>query len=281
MLKLLTTLFFVATILNARASFTIMPYHTYAKFSNDSVKKEGYAVGLYASLYNYPHKFEFDSEYINIKFKNSIPEYSENDLTFVYSYFLQNNFLIKGGMHFVSSDNILSNEGLSAIMAGVEYNTKKNILGLESYYSEYSKYKPKKLQVFQLHPYLMHNFINSSKFGSLSFGLDFNYIKPKNANIYYDLQNSYNSIGLKAVYKKNRLTTTLEAWKGKRAFALEDGGFTLYNFSQLYTSAFSASVAYEMKEKSHIKLKYAHHNYINNGKEGSCNSVTTSLLHTW
>jgi len=269
------------SFLLARANFTLMPYYTYAKFSSNDIKKEGHGLGLYASINNYPNKLEFDAEYLDIIFKNGIPEFEENDMTFVYSYFYNTNLTIKGGLHFVSSDYKPSNEGLSALISGVEYKKDKATYGLEGFYSNYSKYQPKDLNIFQLHPYLGYNLLNSNKYGNLYVMGDYNYIKPKDANLYDGINSSYNSFGAGVEYEKNSWATAVNGWVGKRAFALEDGGFTLYNFSQLYTSAASASVKYKLDKSTNIKLKYSRHNYRNGTVKGYCNSITTSLSHTW
>ncbi len=282
MKKIFCFFLFTVNLLLARPNFTLVPYHTYIKY-HDLYKKEANCLGVYASLDNAPHKLEFATSYSNVIFKYNIPKYEQTEIVSVYSYLLNNNVLIKGGLHFVASDDKNSNEGLAAVITGAELKQKKSSIGLELFYSNYSHYLPKELNLLQLHPYFVYHLRNiSSKLGSLNIKGDYNYIKPKNANLYPELKNEYSSFGYQLSSSNGKWSTSLSQWFGERAFSLEDGGFTLYNLNRVYNGEYSAKIDYAVKKNAHINLKYSRRKYKDiNNKDGHSDSITTAFSYTW
>jgi len=274
-----SVIIFTASI--AQPVFTTVPYYSYTKY-NDQSKKDSNGMGIYASLYNYPHQVEFSVDYTNINFKQNIPKYEQTEMTGVYSYFLNKNLFLKGGLHFVASDYRPSNEGLATIISGADYKRDNSNYGLELFYSNYTKYTPKSLKITQLHPYFkQHIETKNRKLGSFDLTADFNYIKPSKSYLYQDVKSSYSSTGLKLTNINGNWSTSIEKWIGKRAFALEDGGFTLYNLSQVYTGGYGAGINYKINNKAGIKLNYSHKMYINYNKKGNSDAVTSSFSYTW
>lgn len=267
----------------ARPIFTLTPYHSYTKYS-DKYKDDSNAIGIYSSIYNYPYKFEFSSEYTNIKFKNSTPKFEQTEMTFVSSYFINENLFIKAGLHFVASDYRPSNEGLATIISGVDYKHLNTNYGLELFYSNYKNYSPKSLNILQLHPYFTYHFANTgNKFGSFNLKADYTYIKPKDAYLYQNqgIKSSYSSFGLKLSNNNGNWRTSIAGWLGHRAFALNDGGFTLYNLSQIYLGGLAVNIDYSIKNRAYIGLGYNYKLYKNYAKKGHSNSVNTSFSYKW
>ena len=281
MKKSFTTLALITMASIAQPIFTTTPYYSYTKYS-DQFKENSNGMGIYASLYNYPHQVEFSIDYTNIKFKQNIPKYEQTEMTGVYSYFLNKNLFLKGGLHFVASDYRPSNEGLATIISGADYKLDNSNYGLELFYSNYAKYTPKSLKITQAHPYFKYHFSPKDKiFGSFDLMADFNYIKPSKSYLYQDVKDSYGSTGLKLTNSNGNWSTSVEKWIGKRAFALEDGGFTLYNLSQIYTGGYGAGITYHIKDKASIKLKYNRKNYIDYNKKGHSDGISSSFSYTW
>ncbi len=265
----------------AQPIFTTVPYYSYTKYS-DQFKEDSNGMGIYASLYNYPHQLDFSVDYTNINFKANVPKYEQTEMTGVYSYFLNENLFLKGGLHFVASDYRPSNEGLATIISGADYNYNNSNYGLEFFYSNYTKYTPKSLKIAQVHPYFKYHFNPKNKiFGNFDLMVDYNYIKPSKSYLYQDVKESYGSTGLKLTNNKGKWSTSIEKWIGKRAFALEDGGFTLYNLSQIYTGGYGAGISYHIKDKATILLKYNHKSYIDYNKKGHSDGITSSFSYTW
>ncbi len=274
-----SAILFTASI--AQPIFTTVPYYSYTKYS-DQFKKDSNGMGIYASLYNYPHQLEFSVDYTNINFKAHVPKYEQSEMTGVYSYFLNKNIFLKGGLHFVASDYRPSNEGLATIISGADYKYNNSNYGLELFYSNYTKYAPKSLKITQIHPYYKYHFNPKNRiFGNFDLMADYNYIMPSKSYLYPDVKDSYSSTGLKLTNNNGKWSTSLEKWIGKRAFALEDGGFTLYNLSQIYTGGYGAGFTYHIKDKASIELKYNHKNYIDYSKKGHSDGITSSFSYTW
>ena len=281
MKKLFLTLIPTTALLISKANFTAIPYYSYTKYSDD-FKDEANGIGLFSSIYNYPHKLDFEIDYTNIKFKNYSQKYEQTEMTAVYGYFLNSNLFLKTGLHFVASDYKPSNEGLAAIITGAEYKKESINYGLELFYSNYAKYKPKALKVVQVHPFIKKHFQpKNKKIGNFDIKADLNYIKANNSNLYQYINSSYSSIGLNLTHNINNFSTSIFGWMGKRAFALEDGGFTLYNSNQEYNKAYGLKVKYKIKNAAFIELKYKRKKYKNYQKTGYSNGITTAFSYTW
>ena len=263
-----------ATVTFARPILTLIPYYTYTHYS-DLFKKSSHSIGYYGSLYNYPHLLELSASYNTIIYKGDYPRYEQSEITMLYNYFWNKKFKFKGGLHFVASDFREANEGLVTVIGGVDYNSQKKHIGVELFHSRYKRYKPKPLTIWQLHPYFGYNF------GAFGLRGDYNYIHANSSNLYKGVLTNYHSFALTLSKKWGRWTTSLSGWIGKRAFALEDGGFTLYNLSQIYTSGLSAKVNYHTPKGADIALKYSRKNYKNYGKKGHSDAITSSFAYSW
>ena len=264
----------LATLLFARPVLTLLPYYTYTHYS-DQFKKAAHTIGYYGALYNSPHLLELSASYNTIVYRGNYPRYEQSEITTLYSYFLNSKLKMKGGFHFVASDFREANEGLVTAIAGVDYRSPKKNLGLELFHSRYKHYKPKPLTIWQIHPYFGY------KFGSFGIRGDYNYIHANNNTLYKRVLAHYHSFGLTLSKKWGRWTTSIGGWIGKRAFALEDGGFTLYNLSQIYTSGIDAKVKYHTRKGADIALKYSRKNYKNGGKKGHSDALTSSFAYSW
>jgi len=262
------------TITIARPIVTLLPYYSYTHYS-DQIKKNSNTVGYIASLYNNPHLLELSASYSNILYKGNYPLYEQTEITTIYSYFLNKKFKLKGGLHFVASDFRATNEGLATLISGLDYQFQKNSFGAELFRSQYKHYKPKPLTIWQVHPYFAHTIAN--------FGLnvDYNYIHAENSKLYKGILSNYHSSGLKVTKHSDKWITSIGGWVGKRAFALEDGGFTLYNLSQIYTSGLSTEVKYHIQKGANIALKYSRKNYKNSGQKGHSDGITSSFSYSW
>ncbi len=261
-------------LIMAKTSVTLVPYSSYIKYSGSS-KKRAYVVGLYSSLYHSSNKFELGLENTTIMYNGRWADYDQRDITVIYTRFFGKHFLAKAGVHHITTDKRSSKH----FIAGVNYRKKRYNIGLDSYYSNYKSLSAKPLKILQFKPYIGLNF-PKSRWGSFYLKADYNYIKPLHTQK-MALKKSYKSVGVKLSHRKGKLTTSVGGWIGKRAFSVEDGGFTVYNSSVVYTKGFYVSADYAMKPKTHIKFKDSYAQFKENGKKGDSNTVTTSLLHTW
>jgi len=269
-----------ASVAMAKTAITAMPYSAYINYTSPS-KDNAYVVGLYSSFYNFPNKLEIGAENINIKYNNGQPDLDQNDFTAVYTRYIAKNYYLKGGLHYINSDDSTTNHGIVGIFGINYYKYLKYNLGLDVYYSKYKDYKPKSLKVLQLTPYIGINFGKySSKYGSFYLKANYNYIKPNSAST-FGLENSYNSFGLSLTNYNGKFTTSLGGWVGKKVFAVDNSGFTVYNLGEVFKAGVNASVDYAIRPTTHIKLKYSYTKFKESGKKAHSNTVATSLSHTW
>lgn len=280
MKKTITMLAIGATLALAKTSITAMPYSAYINYAN-STKDDAYVVGLYSSFYNFPNKLEIGLENINIHYNNGLKDLDQNDLTAVYTRYIAKNYYAKAGVHYINSDDKPTDEGIVGIIGINYYKYLKYNLGLDLYYSKYKNYAPKELKVLQIRPYAGINFGKYySKMGSFYLEAEYNYIKPTDASL-FGLKNSYNSFGLKLTNYKGKFTTSIDAWTGKKVFAIDHGGFTVYNLGEVYKDGIDASVDYAFRPTTHLKLKYSYAKFVEGNKNAHSNTVAASLSHTW
>ena len=270
----------IATLAMAKTSVTVMPYYAHIKYSN-SIKSKADVIGLYSSLYNFPNKLELGLEHINIKYKNGMPELDQSDLTAIYTRYFGKNYYLKGGVHYIKGDDKPTDKGIVGIFGVNYYQYLKYNFGLDAYYSKYKHYTPKELKVLQLRPYVGYNFGDyNSKFGSFYLEAEFNYIKPNSAST-FGFKKSYSSFGLNLKNFNGKWTTSVGGWVGKKLFAVDNGGFTVYNLGEVYKAGANASVGYAVAKDAHIDLKYSYSKFTEGNKNAHSNTVGFTLSKTW
>ncbi len=269
-----------ATLAIAKTSITLMPYSAYINYSG-SAKKDAYVIGTYASFYNLENKLELALENINISYNNGLKDLDQNDFTAIFTRSFAKNYALKGGFHYIDSDDKATNKGLVGILGFNYYNYLKYNLGLDVYYSKYKDYKPKELKLVQVKPYAGINFGDyNSKFGSFYLEANYNYIKPNSAAT-FGLKKSYNSFGVKLTNYKGKFTSSIGAWAGKRVFAVTNGGFSVYNLGEVYKGGVDASFNYALNPKTNITLKYNYSKFDEANKKAHSNTAALLLSHTW
>ncbi len=277
---LLLLLFSGVSIVSAKSFTTVMPYSAYIDYSNSN-KDKAYVVGVYSSYYNFPNKFELGLENINIEYNNNLPRLDQNDITAIYTRFVGEHLYFKGGLHYIKSDDSATDNGIIAIAGVNYYQYLKYNVGLDFYYSKYKNYQPKKLKLYQVRPYVGVNFGKYySKWGSFYLEGELNYIKPISSSV-YGLKKSYTSGGLKLVHYKGKWTNSVGGWIGKKVFAVDNGGFTVYNLGETYKAGIEASVDYAFRTNTHMKIKYNYSKFTETNKKAHSNVISASLSHTW
>ena len=280
MYKFFLLFFILINSLFAKNITTVSEYISYTTYSN-SVKKEDYTSGIYSSFYHYPNKFELDIAHTLMKFNYNYPKLNQNDFTAIYSRFLNKNYTIKSGLHYISGNDKLTDKGTVAIL-GINYGNIGYNLGLDFYYSRYKNYKPKKLKIYQIHPYTSINLGKlNKKLNNFSLEAEFNHIHPINGSKYY-LYSSYNYYGLKLNRNFGKFNASIGGWKGKKNFAVDNGGFSVYNLNKLYTKGVLTSIDYSIRPNMHLKLNYSYNKfneYYN--KKGHSNSTSLLFSHSW
>lgn len=249
----------VAAVGFAYSVFSVMPYGSYIDYSGSS-KDNAKLGGIYYSYYKFPIKIEMDGEYLNINYKNNIPDWKQRDFTFKTDYFYQKNWLFNVGIHnfwVKQYDNYHYNK---VLFGGIDYyKYLKYNVGFDYYYSDYRGF-----YVSQITPKVGINFGNYySEIGSFYLEGKYNHIHISKENIAPKI--NYNNFDLKLQNFKGSWTTTLKTTFGKFAYKVANDGFVVYNTGDEYKYGYGLSVNYNFDKVNNIKISFERDKFNNNG----------------
>jgi len=266
-LHLLHTLLLVATLQESVPEFpaqsestpvyvTVEPYAGVIDYSN-SLKESGWLTGIYGSALSGKNKFELGYEYTELNFRDA-SRLRQNDVTAAYSRFIGENYLGRMGAHHTITTDALSDGG-TTLFGGVKYYEGLQFdTGVDVYYTRYPDFLNAPghsggLGVWQVSPTVGRSFGDyESSVGSFYGSLGYNYINPSDGAP-AQLRDEYHSVtGLLSNYNGS-WTTTLEAWAGRQAFGVRNGGFTVYNLAEEYHGGTQLSVNYALGVAASVK----------------------------
>ena len=252
---------------------SITPYVGGIKYDTDinkTFKDSATFGGLYSSVGNLSYLLEFSYNYVKIKYKDSlaVDDLVQHDLTMRYGKYYTN-FMYKVGLHYINNnekDNFRDlGSGYVAILGVAGYNWfsyDKLTYGLDAFYSAYlnahddsSLNSTKNVDIVQFTPYVAY-----SKAININMRNDFSataYII--NASDYRDSSYISYEFSNTCVYKS--FYTTLKYLTGDMKSGVKDGGMTVFNTKDLFTSSYSAKVAYYFTPALEADLTYSVNKY--------------------
>ncbi len=242
----LYSIFCICSFTLLASEATIYSYLGLKSYHN-SFKNDTKYAGIYASLLEKEHKFEFGYEASEFTYWDYY-EGSQKDLTFIYSNYSFEDIMLKIGAHY-----ILKYE-TKVYMGGLQYKLNDRFrLGVDTYVSSYKKLEPVE-KVLQTEPYIGYTFgDHRSDMGSLDLKMKYQNIKLQETRNEY-LQTSYHSASIDLTHNRGRLSTNLHLWIGERLYSVGEEGFLIYNYNQMYTSGVSASMLYQIQESTAFKI---------------------------
>jgi hypothetical protein len=261
----------------AYSSFSVMPYETYIKYSNKSVKNKALLGGLYLSYYNYPIKIELDGEYLKIAYKENVPSWDQKDLTLKSSYLLGNHWIFNAGIHNIWSKQYEDKFKYNKVLfGGIDYyNYLVYNIGIDYYYTNY-----KDFNVYQISPKIGINFGDYYSFlGSFYLEEKYNYIHISEENI--APKNHYNNFDIKLQNFNGPFTTELSASLGRFAYKIDKDGFVVYNTGDEYKYNYGLSINCNFQETNNIKIGILRSKFKNSGNDVFSTSFTVSFLKTF
>ena len=267
---------------------TLLPYAGAVRYDSDaakSIKKSSTLYGIHSSVGTLSYLLEFDYSKFQTKYRQdtsvgAIGDLNQDDITLAYGYYFTN-FMLRGGIHVISTNDILLGKAVVgfASLGGYNYvGYDKYSYGVEAYYSNYingydegSSLVKKNIGIAQYTPYFTaYNALNLNWGNSLI--LKLNYQIAKNY-----IQDSYLSYDLSDTLYYKSLFLTLRGYGGEMRSGVKDSGFTVANTLDLMKSGYGTKIGYYFTPSAILSLSYDLNNYreIYLTEDGT-NSVATA-----
>ncbi|WP_024790521.1 MULTISPECIES: hypothetical protein [unclassified Lebetimonas] len=250
----------VAVLSFAYNSSVVMPYGNYINYSGSTSKDKAKLGGIYYSYYKWPVKFEIDGEYLNIDYKNNIPDWLQKDLTLKINFYYKSNWLFNAGVHNFWVKQYDKYHYNKVLFGGIDYYKYLQYnIGVDYYFSDYKDFNVK-----QITPKVGFNFGNYySNIGSF-------YVEGKYNNIHISKdgiapKKNYNNFDLKLQNFKGPWTTTLKTTFGKFAYKIANDGFVVYNTGDEYKNGYGIDINYNFKKVNNIKVSFERDKFDDNG----------------
>jgi hypothetical protein len=248
----------LGSLVMAQTYYSALPYAGVINYSGDTAKDNGYVGGVYFSAFKSPYKVELDAEHTQIKYKDNTPTLNQSDFTGIFHYYQGYNLDYKLGIHYISSDDKLTDKAKIFTAGILYYKTLKYNTGIDLYYSDYSNLSTSP-KLWQISPKAGINFGNYySKIGSFYAEAKIDYIHPSKNKDENNLKSSYTSGEFSLSNYKGAFTTKLSGWIGKRVFAVDNGGFIVNNLTSEQKFGAKVSESYKIDKKSNIKIEYSY-----------------------
>ncbi len=301
-MKRVWILSFAATALFAAESGTVaIPFAGYIGYGSQSVKESGYFAGAYLSTGLREGNLEFQYLYSDISYRDGSDDLTQNDVAIAYGSRYGENLYLRGGVHYIDSDDLYTDGGLT-VFGGAEYSGQKPYtFGADIYYTSYSNFDPS-LDVWQISPYAGSTIVDSSD-GILYLKARYNFITFKSSQIeetvvgmnsrmggetdrapfvitrYSEYTDTYHSVEVELTHYYKAFETVGSVWVGKQAFAVKDGGFTVYNLAEIHKGGLSLRTTYSYSRSlfAGAGISYERFTDTQNGEDSGMTLFTASL----
>lgn len=276
---------------------TVTPFAGYVGYGDSSVKDNGFYGGVYMSRKDMHQQFDLQYSHLKLDYKDDTPTLGQNDFTFVYSNFSTQNYIVKGGVHYIDSDDYLTDGGL-VFFGGVRYYEKISFdIGIDAYYSNYGNFSPA-LNVWQLAP-SAGKYFRTAQSGDFYLNLQYLYITFEESNIVEtvnshksrpnmhtirsvtEYDNNSHSVQLSVTNYYGKFTTTGYVWGGKQAYAVRDGGFTVYNLAEVHKGGAGLKINYKIKEKLGFGFDLAYEKFTDTETAEDTNMIAAGLSFSY
>ncbi len=292
MLFLLTVLSLVASEIN-----TVTPFAGYVGYGDNSVKENGFYGGVYMSRKDMQQQLDIQYSYLKLDYKDNTQTFGQNDFTFVYSNYSVQNYILKGGVHYIDSDDYLTDGGM-VFFGGVRYYEKESFdIGIDGYYSNYGNFSPT-LNVWQLTP-SVGKYLHTRQSGDFYLNLQYFYITFEESNIVEtvnshsarpnmhtirsvaEYDNNNHSVQLSVTNYYGKFTTTGYVWGGKQAYAVRNGGFTVYNLAEIHNGGAGLIIDYKIKESLGFSFDLAYEKFTDTETAEDTNMLAAGLSFSY
>ena len=291
MKKLLLTTTFIASSLLAEV-VTLLPYGGVVNYDSDaakSIKDTSTLYGIHSTVGNFSYLLEFDYAKFQTKYKQDtslgpIEDLNQDDITLAYGYYWTN-FMLRGGVHYINTNDILLGNGIVgfASLGGYNYvGYDKYSYGVEGYYSNYkdgydegNSFVKKSINIVQFTPYFTaYNALSLNWGNSLTLKLNYQIAKDY-------IQDSYLSYDVSDTLYYKSLFLTLRGYGGEMRSGVKDSGFTVANTLDLMKDGYGTKLGYYFTPSAVLSLSYDLNNYqeIYHDVDGTSSVATLSFSY--
>ncbi|WP_038056104.1 hypothetical protein [Thermodesulfobacterium hydrogeniphilum] len=245
-------------------------YGTYLDYSGSKLKDNGYAVTGYLSIGDgINHNIQIGIASTHINYKNNYSDLDQQDFTFAYS---NTNQILKNhsftlGIHYIESDDDLTDHGCTLFFDGTYLNYKNNEFkwsgGLGIYYSNYDELIS--FDVLQLTPHATFKIFSDYQKGGLYLDALGYYIYVDRSNKIGIDESNYYSLEGDLRYYYGKYDFKIGGWIGQQVFAVKNNGFVVYNLKEEYKGGIYGEMGYTFENGLRLSFNLGVNNYEENG----------------
>jgi len=232
-----------------------------------SIKDSSTTYGLYTNIGTLDYLLEFNYAKFTTKYKTdtilgAIEDLNQDDITLAYGHYFKN-FMLRGGFHYVNTNDLLLGNGAIAFTSLGGYNFvgyDKYSYGVEAFYSYYSDGRDdlgvaKSIAITQLTPYFSaYNALSLNLGNLLSLKLNYQITGDYSSNSYLSYEIS------DTLYYKS-LFLNVNAYTGEMRTAVRESGFMVVNTLDLMKYGYGATLGYYFTPSTNLSLSYSANTY--------------------
>ncbi|WP_456382970.1 hypothetical protein [Hydrogenimonas sp.] len=261
-------LFFTVVVSAEPLSIESILYGAWMSYEGATLKKRGHVEGLYAAVDSYTNRLEFSIERSRYLYREEMKDLRQTDMTLIYTHFDGDHTGYRIGIHKIRCNDGYTDKGFTGILGIGWYTPETYDFGMDLYHTEYSEAIPSTLEVWQFHPHLGY------LYESFYIEGEYDYIDIRKARR-YGLDGESHSVGIGFTYRAESWKITASGWKGSRIYAVDDGGFTVFNLPEKYRGGIRLSGRYFVDTTTSIGLRYDRSRFE---ERGDARSETLALL---
>jgi hypothetical protein len=258
-------------------------YGTYINYSGSGIKDGGESATGYLALTMGQDTVQLGVSLTRINYKNGEPNLDQQDFTLSYTNtngFLKNH-AFTFGLHYISSDDNLTDGGFTFFFDGTYFNYQKVYpylfnwsAGIGLYYTGYSNTVT--FGVFQVTPHATFRLFSDLRRGALYSDITGYGIYVENRKKVGLEDSSYYSLDVAFRYYYGRFDAKFGGWAGRQIFAVKNGGFVVYNLKEKYKGGIYGEFGYTFRNGLRIALNVG----INRYKEVETGDSVTQTVGT-
>ncbi|WP_297444285.1 hypothetical protein [Desulfurobacterium sp.] len=296
LLMLLTAVTGILLVLaDARADYSAI-YGTYIDYNGGS-KIGGPSITGYYSTGNLTKSYSFGLSFTSIEYSDNytstlafkrygisnvgIRFLNQIDVTALYSVTneLLKNHTFSFGVHYIATDDNLTNNGLIFYFDGTYFKPYNWNAGIETAFSYYPE--SLNLHVLQVVPHLGKYFYASE--ATFYAGTKLYYITLNKSDELGLSGSNFLSAEVFLHYYKGKFDAGISAWKGEQVFAVKNGGFVVYNLAEKYKQGISVEAGYYFAKNYRLGATISLNKFddLETGNDVTQTAVTISLGYKW
>lgn len=218
----------------------------------------------------------FDYQFNGSTYRAASFRLDQTDLTLKYNNYSWQDFNFNVGLHAIFSDDAFT-DGSYIVFGGIKrYRAQSYSAGINVYKGFYDNYQPS-LNTTQADVYFGFYFGNYFKG-------NYFYTETKGSYINLSQEIGFNQKQLPSIEQNlywylNSTTINLKWWSGYRVFAVEKGGFVLFNLAEKHIGGLGASVKFGLGKNSSLEVKAERRLFKELGRGAVSQSLSGTVVY--